>query len=187
MVALAALIWLPRWAIAGVSFIMLGGHDLLDGVRAEQWGEGSWAWHILMSPGWCLSARPRTSIVLYPLIPWIGVMAAGYLLGPVMQLGRAARQRVLFRLGTAVSPGLHRPPRYQSIWRSGPTDRSTDLVFNYPVLSQLRISAIAALSDDALGPALMLLACFEQRGALSPAYSPRSDTFRSSIMWSISI
>jgi uncharacterized membrane protein len=26
MVALAALIWLPRWAIAGVSFIMLGGH-----------------------------------------------------------------------------------------------------------------------------------------------------------------
>ena len=149
MVALAALIWLPRWAIAGVSFIMLGGHDLLDGVRAEQLGEGSWAWHILHEPGLVPLGEGANLYVLYPLIPWIGVMAAGYLLGPVMQLGRAARQRVLFRLGTAVYSGLHRPPRYQSIWRSGPMDRSTDLVFNYPILPQLReISAIAALSDD---------------------------------------
>jgi uncharacterized membrane protein len=42
--------------------------------------------------------------VLYPLIPWIGVMAASYLLGPVMELG--ARQRLLFRLGAAVTLGF---------------------------------------------------------------------------------
>jgi uncharacterized membrane protein len=51
MVALAALIWLPRWAIAGVSFIMLTGHNLLDSLTAEQFGEGSSAWHILHEPG----------------------------------------------------------------------------------------------------------------------------------------
>jgi uncharacterized membrane protein len=32
MIALAALIWLPRWAMAGVALITLGGHNLLDGV-----------------------------------------------------------------------------------------------------------------------------------------------------------
>ena len=36
MILLAALIWLPRWAIACVAFAMIGGHNLLDGVRAEE-------------------------------------------------------------------------------------------------------------------------------------------------------
>ena len=55
MVALAALVWLPRWAIAAVMLIMLAGHNLLDSVRADELGEASWAWHVLMSPAWCLS------------------------------------------------------------------------------------------------------------------------------------
>ena len=38
MVALAGLVWLPRWAIAGVTLIMLAGHNLLDSVRAEELG-----------------------------------------------------------------------------------------------------------------------------------------------------
>ena len=169
MVALAALIWLPRWAIAGVSFIMLGGHDLLDGVRAEQLGEGSWAWHILHEPGLVPLGEGANLYVLYPLIPWIGVMAAGYLLGPVMQLGRAARQRVLFRLGTAVTLGfivlratnLYGDP---APWTVQQTWFSTILSFlnceKYPPsLLYLMMT---------LGPALMLLACFEHaRGAFA--------------------
>ena len=99
MMALAALIWLPRWAIAGVTLIMLGGHNLLDSVRAEDLGEASWAWHVLHEPGLVPLGDGANLYVLYPLIPWIGVMAAGYLLGPVMQLEGKARQRLLFRLG----------------------------------------------------------------------------------------
>ena len=56
MVALAALIWLPRWAIAGVSLIMIAGHNLLDSVRADELGGASWAWHLLDDLVWCLSA-----------------------------------------------------------------------------------------------------------------------------------
>ena len=103
MVALAALLWLPRWAIAGVAFIMIGGHNLLDGVRAEELGEASWAWHVLHEPGRVPLGDGASLYVLYPLIPWIGVMAAGYLLGPVMQLEPEARQRLLFRLGAAIT------------------------------------------------------------------------------------
>jgi len=106
MVALAALVWLPRWAIAAVMLIMLAGHNLLDSVRADELGEASWAWHVLHEPGVVPLGDGVSLYVLYPLIPWIGVMAAGYLLGPVMQLEGQARQRLLFRLGAAVTLGF---------------------------------------------------------------------------------
>ena len=169
MAALAALIWLPRWAIAGVAFIMLGGHNLLDGVRAEQLGEGSWAWHVLHEPGLVPLGDGANLYVLYPLMPWIGVMAVGYLLGPVMQLDGAARQRVLFRLGAAVTLGfivlratnLYGDP---APWIAQETWLSTLLSFlnceKYPPSLLYLIMT--------LGPALMLLASFEHaRGALA--------------------
>src|SRR6476620_8787009 len=106
MVALAALAWLPRWAIAGVALIMLGGHNLFDGVRAEELGDASWAWRVLHEPGLVPIGDGVNLYVLYPLIPWIGVMAAGYLLGPVMQLEGQARQQLLFRLGAAITLGF---------------------------------------------------------------------------------
>src|SRR6476469_9075931 len=76
MVALAALIWLPRWAIAGVSLIMLVGHNLLDGFTADELGGASWAWRVLHGPGLVPMGAGANLYVLYPLIPWIGVMGA---------------------------------------------------------------------------------------------------------------
>ena len=169
MVALAALIWLPRWAIAGVSLIMIAGHNLFDGVRAEELGGASWAWHLLHEPGLVPLGHGVNLYVLYPLIPWIGVMAAGYLLGPAMQLEERTRQRVLFGLGAAVTLGfivlratnLYGDP---APWTPQQTLLSTVLSFlnceKYPPsLLYLMMT---------LGPALMLLASFEHaRGAFA--------------------
>ena len=169
MVALAALIWLPRWAIAGVSLIMIAGHNLFDGVRAEELGGASWAWHLLHEPGLVPLGHGVNLYVLYPLIPWIGVMAAGYLLGPVMQLEERTRQRVLFGLGAVVTLGfivlratnLYGDP---ASWTPQQTLLSTVLSFlnceKYPPsLLYLMMT---------LGPALMLLASFEHaRGAFA--------------------
>ena len=169
MVALAALIWLPRWAIAGVSLIMIAGHNLFDGVRAEELGGASWAWHLLHEPGLVPLGHGVNLYVLYPLIPWIGVMAAGYLLGPVMQLEERTRQQVLFGLGAAVTLGfivlratnLYGDP---APWTPQQTLLSTVLSFlnceKYPPsLLYLMMT---------LGPALMLLASFEHaRGAFA--------------------
>ena len=162
MVILAALIWLPRWAIAAVVLIMVVGHNLLDGIKAEEFGGASWVWHVLHEPGLVPLGDGTSLYVLYPLIPWIGVMAAGYLLGPVMQLERASRQRFLFRLGAAVTLGfivlratnLYGDP---APWTVQETWLSTLLSFlnceKYPPsLLYLMMT---------LGPALMLLACFE--------------------------
>jgi uncharacterized membrane protein len=167
MVALAALVWLPRWAIAGVALIMLGGHNLFDGVRAEELGGASWVWRVLHEPGLVPIGDGVNLYVLYPLIPWIGVMASGYLLGPVMQFEERTRQRLLFGLGAAVTLGfivlratnLYGDP---DPWTVQESWRSTLLSFlnceKYPPsLLYLMMT---------LGPALMLLASFEHaRGA----------------------
>ena len=106
MVALAALVWLPRWLVAAVALIMILGHNLLDGIGAEELGGAYWAWHVLHEPGLVPLGAGANLYVLYPLIPWIGVIAAGYLLGPVMQLEEKPRQRLLFSLGAAVTLGF---------------------------------------------------------------------------------
>jgi uncharacterized membrane protein len=43
---------------------------------------------------------------VYPLIPWIGVIAAGYALGPVFMADRATRMRSLVGLGSAAVIGF---------------------------------------------------------------------------------
>jgi uncharacterized membrane protein len=163
MIALAALVWLPRWAIAGASLITIAGHNLLDNIRADELGEASWAWHLLHEPGRIyLGDGGAPLYVLYPLIPWIGVMAAGYVLGPVMQLEARPRQRVLFQLGAAITLGFiilriinfYGDP---APWMPQQTWLATLLAFlnceKYPPsLLYLMMT---------LGPALMLLAAFE--------------------------
>ena len=103
MIALAALVYLPRTAIAAVALGLIAGHNLLDGVRAENLGSASWLWHLLHQPGLMQLSDGASIFVLYPLVPWIGVMAAGYALGPVMELDPASRHRWLFRLGAAIT------------------------------------------------------------------------------------
>lgn len=93
MVMLSALIWLPRWCMTILVLVMLAGHNLLDSLRAESPGDASSAWHLLHEPGLVSLGDSATLYVLYPLIPWVGVMAAGYLLGPVMQVEKGERQR----------------------------------------------------------------------------------------------
>jgi uncharacterized membrane protein len=168
MIVLAALIWLPRWLIATVALAMIAGHNAFDGVRAEQFGGLAWLWYFLHQRG-NVEFGGATIYVVYPLIPWIGVMAAGYALGPVMERAPKARQRLLFALGAAVTLGfvllrvsnLYGDP---AAWSAQETWLSTLLSFlnceKYPPsLLYLMMT---------LGPALMLLASFEHaRGAFA--------------------
>jgi uncharacterized membrane protein len=44
--------------------------------------------------------------VVYPLVPWFAVLAAGYALGPWMTLARDVRRRRVGRLGVALTVGF---------------------------------------------------------------------------------
>src|SRR5262245_8427868 len=106
MIALAALVHLPRWAIATVGLALIAGHNLFDGIKAEQFGAAAPVWDLLHQPAALDLPRGFKLIVLYPLIPWIGVMAAGYALGPLFRLKRETRVRQLFAIGAVITVGF---------------------------------------------------------------------------------
>jgi uncharacterized membrane protein len=82
---------------AGVAMIWL--HDLLDGVHGGQLGKAAWLWSLLHQSG-DAQLGPITWFVLFPLVPWVGVMAAGYGLGLFYRPGwKVERLRWLWRLG----------------------------------------------------------------------------------------
>ncbi len=99
MVVLAGLVFLPRWAIALFALVMIAGHNLSDAVRPGDLGVWSWLWTILHVPGSIEYLPGYFIFVAYPLIPWIGVMAAGYFIGPVFLQTKRHREATLLTLG----------------------------------------------------------------------------------------
>ncbi|QNH14002.1 heparan-alpha-glucosaminide N-acetyltransferase domain-containing protein [Xanthomonas sp. SI] len=92
MLALAALLWLPRPLLALLGVALVAGHNLLDGVHVPGDGPLATAWAVLHDRSWLQlgELRVRTS---YPLLPWIGVIALGYAAGPWYGADTAAPQR----------------------------------------------------------------------------------------------
>ena len=101
MIALAALVHLPLRVLAVVSVAMIASHNLADGVTAAQFGALGWLWQVLHVPG-LLTTGPPLVIVAYPLVPWIGVMAAGFCFGRLYRLPPDRRRTVLMRTGVAL-------------------------------------------------------------------------------------
>ncbi|MGH7893516.1 MAG: DUF1624 domain-containing protein [Candidatus Binatia bacterium] len=102
MMALAGLVWLPRPAIAAFAATLIVGHNLLDAVHADQIGAASWLWLLLHEGGRLEPFTGATWIAAYPLVPWVGVMAAGYALGPWVVLPREQRRTRFARAGLAL-------------------------------------------------------------------------------------
>jgi uncharacterized membrane protein len=105
MIALAGLIYVPRLAIGAIGVAMIALHNLLDGVQPGG-GIPSLIWSLLHARGFQFLPGRIPILVGYPLIPWIGVMALGYSLGPVFLRPSAQRRPVLLTLGLSCIAGF---------------------------------------------------------------------------------
>ena len=103
MIALAGLVWLPRAVLLPVAVLLVAGHNLLDGVHVDGNGVLAVLWKVLHQRDWIVlpggALRLRTS---YPLLPWIGVIVLGYLIGPWFARERAPLQRQRWLLWAGV-------------------------------------------------------------------------------------
>jgi uncharacterized membrane protein len=102
MMILAALVALPRSVIAAFAIAIIAGHNLFDGVHAAQLGTLRWVWLLLHEEGRLEPFPGARWFVIYPLVPWVGVMAAGYAIGPWAGLARDARRAYFLRAGGAL-------------------------------------------------------------------------------------
>ena len=163
MVALSAIVHLPRGAIAAIGLAMIVGHNALDGIKAEQLGAVAPLWNLLHQPGRFDIAPGVKFFLLYPLIPWIGVMAVGYALGPVFTQERAARVQQLFMLGAAVTLGFVVLRAINIYGDPAPwviQDNLLATVLSFMNCEKYPPSLLYL--GMTLGPALMLIAAFER-------------------------
>jgi uncharacterized membrane protein len=100
MVVMALIVRLPvRWiAVLGLS--MIATHNLLDPINPAWFGKFSWLWMLLHSPGRIPLGHFLFS-VRYVLLPWVGVMAAGFAFGTVLL--RPDRRKWILTLGIAAT------------------------------------------------------------------------------------
>ncbi|WP_432383528.1 DUF1624 domain-containing protein [Duganella sp. P38] len=103
MIALAGLIYLPKKLLLALGLLIVCGHNLLDGIRLTPDEPGFIAWAMLHQRDLIalpFGAAARTS---YPVLPWIGVIVLGYLLGAWFERDTDGGQRVRRLLVLGVS------------------------------------------------------------------------------------
>jgi uncharacterized membrane protein len=97
MIAMALIVRLPVRGIAVLGLGMIATHDLLDRINPASFGNFSWLWILLHSPGRIPIIATFSFSVRYVLIPWVGVMAAGFAFGSLLH--RPDRRKLLLRIG----------------------------------------------------------------------------------------
>lgn len=82
MVILAALIHLPRCALALLGLVIVAGHNLLDGIVLTPESPFFELWSVLHQRSFLQITEHTRARTTYPVLPWIGLIALGYCAGP---------------------------------------------------------------------------------------------------------
>jgi uncharacterized membrane protein len=85
MICLSFLIFLPKKVILAVGIILIIGHNALDGIVMEGQSLQSILWYTLHQRQRLVLESGQMIAIGYPLLPWIGLMALGYLFGTFYQ------------------------------------------------------------------------------------------------------
>ena len=99
MIALAGLVWLPAPVVLGVGLAIVAGHNLLDPITPDQLGAAAPLWTVLHEGGPLFFNGAPVAFAAYPILPWIGVIAAGYGMGALFVRAPQLRERTILVLG----------------------------------------------------------------------------------------
>jgi uncharacterized membrane protein len=174
MIVLAALIYLPVKVVGAFGLAMIALHNLFDGFRVASWhgpdspvpSFGAKLWMLLhqaFEPFPIVGFPSPVVIVIYPLVPWIGVMAAGYAFGRLYDFDAQRRRRLLLIIG-GTATALFVILRAIDVY-GDPLQYSTQKNTLFTFLSFLNTtkyppSLLFLLMT--LGPSILVLAVFEK-------------------------
>jgi uncharacterized membrane protein len=102
MVVLGFLARLPLRVVGAVSLSIVLLQHWYAGIPAAAFGGAAWVWNVLCQPG-VVRLDSAMVITAYPVLPWLAVIAAGFCFGPVTQIDRTRRQRLLLQWGIGLT------------------------------------------------------------------------------------
>ena len=105
MILLSLLIWLPFKVMLVIGMIIVAGHNLLDDPEAARNGNVGFWWDLLHKGSFAVYPVSSTHviIILYPFLPWVGVMTLGYCFGALYrkEADPVVRRKWLLIIGSA--------------------------------------------------------------------------------------
>lgn len=165
MILMAGIVWLPTKVIGVAGLALVALHNVTDffsGGWWQAWGDAGPHWTLkLLYFGGAMNLGGDGGpplLILYVLVPWIGVMMAGYAFGQLIEGDAERRRSLVLRLGVGVTlfflvlRGLNvygDPPRP---WETG--NMPSLLTF----LNTAKYPASLAFLTMTMGPLLVLLA-----------------------------
>lgn len=163
-IVLALLVWLPARAIGLIGVVIVGMHNLLDGFPLREWGPAGNVLSFLFQFEFFKYAPSHEWLNIYPVMPWFGIMAIGYGLGPHFLMPAGERRRNLFLMGL-ICTALFIALRYSNVY-GNPRPWSERWAIGLNVLDALNCEKYPPSLDFTLmtiGPMLMLLSILPDR------------------------
>lgn len=164
MVCLSLLIYLPKKILILIGFILIAGHNLLDGIVMQGNNLSSVLWYILHQRHGFNVDSGQFIQISYPIIPWIGVIVLGYCFGTLYQkdFNVVLRKKWLLSLGlgSVIIFFVIRGINIYGDLAAWSVQKNT----MYTILSFLNVTKYPPSLDYiliTLGPSMLFLVCIE--------------------------
>jgi uncharacterized membrane protein len=101
MVCMALIIHLSDYVVLALGLLIIFGHNATDGIQLTTESPFYAIWVALHQTGMIGLTEGKNLLIFYPLLPWLGIMMAGYGLGMIYKksVDAAKRQRILLIAG----------------------------------------------------------------------------------------
>ena len=160
MILLSALVFIPHRLILAIGIILVFGHNLLDGISVSGKTVNDLLWYSLHQPNFLILDSGNVINFVYPVLPWIGLMAVGYVFGTLYQREYDVdkRKKTLLWVGMSLvmlffilrGGNLYGEP---NVW----TERSTAIFSTLSFLNTTKYPPSLHFLLMTMGPALVFL------------------------------
>lgn len=170
MIILGLFIWLPFAAIFSLGLLIALGHNALDFYEADHSGGYSFVYSLLHRPGFFSLSENFSVLVLYPFLPWAGLMMLGYCFGKLFTLFEGRQQRrILTLLGLGLILFFIALRSINLYGDANPWTTQKNILFTvFSFINTVKYPPSLQYMCMTIGPAVLLVACM---GAIKNSFT----------------